>query len=77
VAEQQGAPVCSFRHHPAHRVVAVGHGPAAVLESAAAILVRATRCLHHAIQNQVDDNNELARLLLLPSADNHAGRPAD
>src|SRR5712664_2969020 len=52
------SPGRSHRHRIAHR-------PAAMLKTAAEVLVGPTRCLHHAIQRQVFDHNDLAHVQLL------------
>src|SRR5690242_3093799 len=59
-AEQQGTGVRhALRYGPGHRAVAIGRRPAAVLESVAAVLARATGALHHAVEREVKERDDL------------------
>src|SRR5690606_24145161 len=59
-----------------HDVVGVRHCPATVFESAAAILVRATGCLHHTVQRHAVEHHDLAHVVVLPSCRAAGLRPS-
>src|SRR5689334_16511101 len=59
-AEQQGSGVShALRYGPAHRSVAIRRRPAAVLEFVAAVFARATGALHHAVEREVKECDDL------------------